>query len=99
MQLFGEIEGQFPGTLRLDDGFVLRENLAMLGVQLLVRFSIAVIAPGETEKSGFVIRHRRAQINIGMALVAAGLTALDDHHEWQDHGIALLRRALRRADD
>ena len=99
MQLFGEVEGQFPGTLRLDDGFVLRENLAMLGIQLFVRFSIAVIAPGEPEKSGLVIRHRRAQINIGMAFVAAGLAALDDHHERQDDGIAVASTGSARADD
>ena len=78
MQLFGEIEGQLPGTLGLDDGFVLLEDLAMLGVQLFVRLGIAVVAPGETEKSSLVVGHRCAQINIGMALVAARLAALDE---------------------
>jgi hypothetical protein len=51
----------------------------MLGIQLLVRLGIAVVASGETEKSGFVISHRRAQIDIGMALIAARLAALDNH--------------------
>src|SRR5262249_176590 len=55
----------------------------------------AIVAAGQPIKFGVVIRHRRAKVDIGMALDTSRLTALDDYHKRQDDRIQLFRRAVR----
>src|SRR5688572_11351265 len=94
MEFLGEIEWKLFRALGFDDALVLFENLPMPGVQLLVGFLVAIVASGEPIKFGFVIRHRGAQINIGMPLDASRLAPLDRHHEGQNDGIHLFSDAV-----
>src|SRR5262245_36162270 len=95
MELLGKIERQLIRTLRFDNSFVLLEDAPVLSVELLVGLDVAIVAAGQPIKFGVVIRHRRAKVDIGMALDTSRLAALDDHHKRQDDRIQLYRRAVR----